>query len=232
MIPTAPQPGLRERKKQATRDALVVAALERFSTDGFEATTVEEIASAAGVSPRTFFRYFRTKDDVVLGEHQRRMATMRERLAASSGTDPLTDALAAVRAYVDDLEHHRWSLQALHQLSATTPAVAARLQGQHADLADAIHAFFRARRRRLVPGRDLEARVAANVIAGAVLGAVDEWLTGEVTQPLRPMAEAALRLARPTLPVPTQRVDPWVVAGADRIDRATPVQPVPNGPLA
>jgi len=64
--PAGPRPGLRERKKARTRAALREHAFRLFREQGYDATTVEQIAEAAEVSPSTFFRYFPTKEDVVL----------------------------------------------------------------------------------------------------------------------------------------------------------------------
>ncbi|NWG15699.1 MAG: TetR family transcriptional regulator [Chloroflexi bacterium] len=64
-VPSAPA-SLRSRKQQVVRDALSAAALELFLAHGFEAVTVEAIARTAGVSRRTFFRYYKSKEDVMV----------------------------------------------------------------------------------------------------------------------------------------------------------------------
>lgn len=61
-------PGRRETHKRETREALLSAARQMFAASGFDETTVRDIAHAAGVTERTFFRYFASKDDLVYGE--------------------------------------------------------------------------------------------------------------------------------------------------------------------
>ncbi len=82
--------GLRERKKQRTRRAIASAALRLFAERGYEETTISDIADAADVSPRTFFSYFPSKEDVVFAEMDERLADVHARLAdRPDGETPL-----------------------------------------------------------------------------------------------------------------------------------------------
>ncbi|MFF9017309.1 TetR family transcriptional regulator [Streptomyces sp. NPDC014870] len=76
--------GLRERKKQRTRNALLRVALELFTTQGYEQTTVDEIADAVEVSQRTFFRYFTSKEEVAFAVQQ----TVEERFVQALAERP------------------------------------------------------------------------------------------------------------------------------------------------
>ncbi|GGS60207.1 TetR family transcriptional regulator [Planobispora rosea] len=99
------RPGLRERKKQKTRLALIDAALDLFRAQGYEATTVDQIAAAADVSPRTFFRYFATKEDVALSLPVDGQEVMLRELADRPPEEPPFVALShAMRAVLTELQ--------------------------------------------------------------------------------------------------------------------------------
>ncbi|MBV2365646.1 TetR/AcrR family transcriptional regulator [Streptomonospora sp. NEAU-YY374] len=99
MTHTCEQPGLRERKKARTRQALVAAALRLFAERGFDAVTTEEIAAAADVSQRTLFRYFPSKEEIVLSVHDQIEEGFRLKLAARPAEEhPFT---AMVNAFGD-----------------------------------------------------------------------------------------------------------------------------------
>jgi AcrR family transcriptional regulator len=87
--------GLRERKKQRTRQAIVDAAFTLFAERGYDGTTVADIAEAAEVAPRTFFSYFPSKDDVVFHDFEEKHAMVASWLR---DREPGTNAIDALRA--------------------------------------------------------------------------------------------------------------------------------------
>jgi AcrR family transcriptional regulator len=128
----AARPGLRERKKARTRAAIREHALRLFREQGYDATTVEQIAEAAEVSPSTFFRYFPTKEDVVLQDDMELLwidalrAQPAELSTMAAIRASLHDAFASMSA--DDLAQLRQTTD----LSLSVPAVRARMLDEFA----------------------------------------------------------------------------------------------------
>jgi AcrR family transcriptional regulator len=90
--------GLRERKKQRTREAIVVAALRLFEERGFDETTIADIAEAADIAPRTFFGYFPSKEDVVFADFPETLEGLSVRLRDRAEDETAIDA---IRAWID-----------------------------------------------------------------------------------------------------------------------------------
>lgn len=85
--------GLRARSKARTRAALVTAAAALFTERGYRATTVEDLAAAAEVAPRTFFRYFASKQDVLLAPYEAALQKWLDTVASAPAGEALVDAL-------------------------------------------------------------------------------------------------------------------------------------------
>jgi AcrR family transcriptional regulator len=126
-------PGLRERKKQRTHDAIVRAAVDLFQKHGYHATTVADIAEAADIAPRTFFGYFDTKEAVVFHDFDEVRDGFAERLRDRSADETAFDAL---HAWVEDWLENRDALsaheRARRELIHTTPCLQAREQSNRA----------------------------------------------------------------------------------------------------
>jgi AcrR family transcriptional regulator len=88
-------PGLRERKKQRTRETIAAVALELFERQGFRATTIAQIAEAADVSPRTVSSYFPVKEELLFPRRRDAFGRLRERLANRLPGELAADALRA-----------------------------------------------------------------------------------------------------------------------------------------
>jgi AcrR family transcriptional regulator len=119
--------GLRERKKQRTRETIVRVALELFAERGFEATTIADIAEAADIAPRTFFSYFPAKEDVVFHDMDELVASFGDRLRERAGDETTFDALRAwIDDYAADADLSDPAERARKELVRATPALAAQ----------------------------------------------------------------------------------------------------------
>ncbi|QWF23792.1 TetR family transcriptional regulator [Nocardioides sp. LMS-CY] len=121
--------GRRETHKASTRRALEDAALRRFASEGYDETSVDAIAADAGVSSRTFFRYFATKDEVLDMGREERQAQLRARIRELAGGPlrPLEVVREAVVELARGFESDRERVQLRQRAAATSPVLRGRL---------------------------------------------------------------------------------------------------------
>ena len=165
--------GLRERKKARTRAALREHALRLFGEQGYHATTVEQIAAAAEVSPSTFFRYFPTKEDLVLQDDMdTRMIEALERQPAGLGL------VAAARAASREVfaSYTAADLEEIQQIAALTmgvPEIRARALDEFARTIAVVSEALGKRSGR--PADDLTVRTTAGAIIGVIMAITLPW---------------------------------------------------------
>jgi AcrR family transcriptional regulator len=183
--------GLREQKKQQTRAALVEAAARLFAEKGYDRTTVADIAAAADVSTRTFFSYFRAKEDVLFAGTDQRLAAIAEALDKVPAASPLEAArrvLEHVLAASDDMPD-----PARLALMLTKP----ELQAQGLRRLIAAHRLIAEWLRRAYPDRldDTLSRAMAGAMVGALVGTVLRGVErGDSPRRLRAQLRRALAL--------------------------------------
>jgi AcrR family transcriptional regulator len=165
--------GLRERKKARTRASIREHALRLFREQGYQATTVEQIAAAAEVSPSTFFRYFPTKEDVVLQDDMdTRMIEALEQQPAGLGP------LSAVRAATQQVfaSYTAADLAVIGEttrLTMTAPEVRARALDEFARTIGVVAEAVANRAGR--PADDLAVRTMAGAIVGVIMSITMPW---------------------------------------------------------
>jgi AcrR family transcriptional regulator len=170
--------GLRERKKARTRESLQEAAIERFARQGFDGTTVEEIAEACEVSPRTFFRYFPTKEDVLFADAAARRERLLAMIAERPAAEPAFTALrAAMRTLTADYQDDRDAMVTRSRIVAASPHLQAyKAEHQHGWEADVVDAL----ERRAAAQHDAVARnelmLVTAVTTAAFRVAIDAWV--------------------------------------------------------
>jgi TetR/AcrR family transcriptional regulator, regulator of mycofactocin system len=164
----------RGRPPTTSRRELQVIALRMFTERGFETTTIEQIAAEAGVSERTFFRYFTTKASVLWSEFETEVETIRSALAAVPGDVPMMDAIrravvAANHYRAEDVPEMRMRMN----LIATVPALSAGAAEHYAAWEEAISEF--AARRLGQPAGSLYPLAVGRATLAACRAAYDRW---------------------------------------------------------
>ena len=202
-------PGLRQRKLQETRERLTRAAMALFLERGFEATTIDDIATAADVSRRSFFHYFASKEDVVV-QHLGTIGTMMTaEMAARPADEPiavsLRQAMAAALSECTPIppsdtrpgagdSHAVKALRVVH-LVLNTPALYARFLERQGEYQAGLAAQI-ARRR---PGDDLYPALAAGMALTALLAVLRRWSDSAGAEDPIPLLDRAFEQLGPAL---------------------------------
>ncbi len=179
------------RPAATSRAELERVALELFVERGFEATTVDDVASAAGIGRRTFFRYFASKNDVVWGDFDAGLAALRARLAQTAAEVPLRDALRTAVLDFNRLapggeDEHR----ARMRLILEVPALQAHSTLRYAAWRGEVAAYAAARLG--CATGDLLPQLVAHSCLGAALTGYEQWLVRPGSD-LGALLDAALR---------------------------------------
>ncbi|MEV4536472.1 TetR family transcriptional regulator [Asanoa sp. NPDC049518] len=190
--------GLRERTRRAVRAELADVALRLFAEQGFDQTTVEEIAQAAGLTKRSFFRYFPAKEDAVFGGVDVTGEQVVDDIRARPGDeDPWHSLHQVLRRWQQQIHASEQALASL-RLIESTPSLRARLHEKRAHWRQQVSDALRDR-----PDAGLEA-FTADLLTNAATAALDtvshEWLRSGGTADQAALLDRAFTLIRPALP--------------------------------
>ncbi|WP_345593453.1 TetR family transcriptional regulator [Streptomyces marokkonensis] len=234
MADTAGPPGLRERKKQRTRDTLLRSALELFTERGYEETTVDDIAETADVSQRTFFRYFASKEEVAFFVSRLAEAhfvdAVRRRPPGEAPLDSLRQALVESWSTIGEAVERLVPLELhmrFYRVIESTPALLAAHLRRATELEEEI-ALVIADREHLDVEADPRPRVVVAVF-GAVMRVTERiWSTRDDAglAALRDLTASYLDQVGPAL------TGDWrSTPGAERIGRADPANGTTPQPM-
>lgn len=182
--------GIRARKKTERRHRIEDAALTLFETNGFGATTIEDIAAASDIAPRTFFSYFTTKEDVVLADYAARLERIVEELEQQPpGASPWNALRAAFSVVASDYQRERHALIRRFTIMAATPSIQARNLQLQAGWEDALAQALTSRTDGAHDGADPRL-LAAAALAG-MRASLHQWFATGHRAPLPTILDTA-----------------------------------------
>src|SRR5882757_2668353 len=184
-----------ELRRRSTHEALRQAALKCFADKGFANVTVTELAREAGVTERTFFRHFPTKEAVLFQDYETQLEWLAEALTQRPASESLFDAvLASVAAFPHDLEVVRQAATARAEL-ISADRIASHLRVVQSSFAGVITDFIK-NRYSDTSDIDLVAEVAGATLAAALVVAVENWGSNGCTGDLAEITATAMNLVR------------------------------------
>ena len=188
-------PNLHEQRRRSTHEALRRAALASFASKGFANVTVTELAREAGVTERTFFRHFPTKEAVLFQDYETQVEWLSEALAQRPPSESVFDAvLASVARFPHDLEVVRQAATARTEL-ISADRIASHLRVVQSSFAGVITDFIK-NRYSDTTDIDLVAVLAGATLAAALVVAVENWGRNGCTGDLGEITAAAMNLVR------------------------------------
>ena len=196
MTALVPKPTNRHQlRRRSTHEALRQAALKSFARKGFANVTVTELAREAGVTERTFFRHFPTKEAVLFQDYETQLEWLAEALAQRPASESLFDAvLASVAAFPHDLEVVRQAATARAEL-ISADRITSHLRVVQSSFAHVLTDFVR-NRNPGVANIELRAEVAGSALAAALVVAVENWGRNGCAGDLGDLVAASLDLLR------------------------------------
>lgn len=196
---TPPAGTFAQRKRQLVANELTQAALGLLAREGFDAVTVDEIAASAGVSKRTFFRYFASKEDVVVQFLAELGTSMRDELAGRPATELPAAALRnTVWRAIDACAGNSDRTLRVVQLILRTPALLARFLERQAQWRDDLAAQM-ARRLELDGGTEMYPPLAAGMALAAFHTVLQRWSDSDGAEDPAALTEQAFAVIEPAL---------------------------------
>ncbi len=179
------------RRKQQTRERLEETSLRLFAERGFDQTTVDDLAAAAGVGRRTIFRYFRSKNDIVFGALDERLRLLAAELEAgrSAGLPLVETVRGAFHATSTYQRSERESLATRISLISSVPSLRAHAALRYQEWETVVRAAVE---RRSGAGDGVYARACAAAVVGAMRAAFEIWLEAGAGDDLAETIDSAL----------------------------------------
>ncbi|CAN5457363.1 TetR family transcriptional regulator [soil metagenome] len=176
MSATKPTLNLWDRTRALVHAQVLDVAVSMFLADGFEATTVESIVAAAGISRRSFFRYFGTKEDIILGGLEEQGTLLVEALIARPADEDPWVALERAAGTLPSAAYSHDRAFAIATLVATTPSLRARHAQKHAEWQRALVPALQHRMGMATDPPSIEATAIVSTVLACLDAATDIWV--------------------------------------------------------